>query len=97
MLQTEVLAKFGPPDKSEHFSNPAENDADFELSLPSKKTKEDSYEKRRGVEALYANGVWYKSWLSSLLENGSSNFMMTTKRQKQISNDYTNFQTDNFV
>ena len=88
-----------------------ENDADFELSSPSKKTREDSYEKRRDVEALYADGVWYKSWLSSLYwkmdrpilfydDNKAIEVDFPDKEVRltlYLTNDYTNFQTDNFV
>ena len=50
---TDKSAKFGPPDKNEHFIT------------PSKKVKEDDGEKRKVVEVSYSDGIWYKGWLSS--------------------------------
>ena len=71
-------ASFGPRDKCQHFDG---------NSLPnSKRTKidENGCEKRE-VEVLYADGVWYRGWLSSYnlkLGNGLSNFTMMMKQLK---------------
>ena len=63
---TDKSAKFGPPDKNEHFTTPLlDSDDDFESPPPSKKVKEDDGEKRKVVEVLYSDGIWYKGWLSS--------------------------------
>ena len=62
----DTSAKFGPPDKNEHFTSPLDSDDDFDLPPPSKKVKEGE-EDRRDVEVLYSDGVWYKGWLSSFL------------------------------
>ena len=61
-------ACFGPPDKHQHFTN--NDDDDFEKPSSSKRRKTNcSTNKnninRREVEVLYADGVWYKGWLSS--------------------------------
>lgn len=58
------VQKFGLPDKNEHFTTPLDSDDDFELPPPPKKVNKDR-EKRRDVEVLYSDGVWYKGWLSS--------------------------------
>ena len=63
---TDKSAKFGPPDKNEHFTTPLlDSDDDFKSPPPSKKVKEDDGEKRKAVEVLYSDGIWYKGWLSS--------------------------------
>ena len=65
-------ASFGPPDKRQHF-----DDTDSEELPRSKRRKvdEDGEEdnessdtpcsNRREVEVLYADGIWYRGWLSS--------------------------------
>ena len=83
-------ACFGPPDKRQYFTN--NDDDNFEKPSSSKRRKTNcSTNKnninRREVEVLYADGVWYKGWLSSYnfeKESGLLNFMMTMKLQKSI-------------
>ena len=84
-IVTDKGAKYGPPDKSEHFTTPLNSNDDFELPPP-KKVKED-VEKRRDIEVMYSDGVWYKGWLSSFnfntgIRSGLSNFMTMMKLLK---------------
>ena len=51
-------ASFSPPDKCQHF------DGNSLLSSKRSKMDEDGCEKRE-VEVLYADGLWYRGWLSS--------------------------------
>ena len=60
----DTSAKFGPPDKNEHFASSLDSDDDFDLPPLSKKVKEGEKD-RRDVEVLYSDGFWYKGWLSS--------------------------------
>ena len=56
---TDKSAKFGPPDKNEHFTTPLlDSDDNFESPPPSKKVKENDGEKRKVVEVLYSDGIW---------------------------------------
>ena len=62
-------AEFGPPDKREHFMD-VTGTSDSESPPPKKKSKnsknnEPTIEKRRDVEVLYDNNIWYRGWLSS--------------------------------
>ena len=55
----------GPPEKNEYFTTSLLRDSDFELPPPSKEMKENDGERRKVVEVLYSDGIWYKGWLSS--------------------------------
>ena len=56
-------ALFGPPDKCQHY------DGNSTPTSKRKKTDKSGCD-RREVEALYADGVWYRGWLSYNFEKG---------------------------